>query len=282
MTKNTIIEELSKTIIEELSNRGYKAQFNLVVKNGVEFPSVIVGDGNVRPNIYIDDLIEQYDSLDEVVDVIIEMYEKTKNETFDINGISEWDYVKTRLQLCLQKKGDENIVKRDFLDLEQYVRVIVDAENKGSSSFKVNPSFLKTWNVTEDILFNAAWDCTKPTLVKRDMMDIMEEMGVSVAELKETCGEMQDQIIISNKSGINGSIAMFDTWMLGEIADKYESDLVILPSSIHEIIATPITDKVLFRYDKMVQEVNEEQLYPEEVLSNHAYRFNRDTREITF
>lgn len=283
MKKDAIINELLKLIVEELLRKGYHAEPSSIVKNGVELKGVIIGNGNIRPNIYVSDFIEEYDTFDEVVNAIIEMYEDKKDENFDVSHVSEWDFVKTRLQLCLQKKGNENIVKRDFLDLEQYVRVIVDSDENGNSSFKVNPNFLNTWNITEDILFNAAWDCTRPTFTQRNMMQIMSEMmGMSIEEIKEMSGDAQNQIILSNDKSLNGAIAMCDTWFLSEIANKYESDLVILPSSIHEVIVIPTTDKELFAYDRMVHEVNEEHVLPEEVLSNHAYRFSRDTMEITF
>ena len=271
-----------KKIMEELINKGYTVELHDVVKNGVELQGITMGNGNIRPTIYVNDFLERYDDeLDGVIEAIIEMYNDAKEETFDIEHISEWDFVKTKLQLCLQKKGNENIVKRDFLDLEQYIRVIVDSDENGNSSFKVAPNFLETWNITEDILFNAAWDCTKPTLIERNMLQIMSQMtGMSVEEIKIMMGDTPGQIVLTNNTGINGAIAMCDSWLLGEIADRYKSDLVILPSSIHEIIVLPMTEKELSVYDRMVYEVNEEQLPPEEVLSNHAYRFDRNIMKI--
>ena len=108
-------------------------------------------------------------------------YNKAKEETpvIDLEKIMNWDYVKVHLQLCIQRKGNEDIVKRDFLDLEEYVRVDV-----GEGTFKVRPEHLEKFGVTESVLFHAAWDCTAPTIVVEDMAQVMAEMlGVSVEEI---------------------------------------------------------------------------------------------------
>ena len=275
-------------IMNTLQTKGYNVLPADVTKNGVEMQGVTIGEGKVRPTIYINDFLKWTDDrLDEVVCIIEDMYSKTQKNTpqIDIENIKDWDYIKTRLQVCVQKKGNEDIVKKDFLDLELYVRVIVDTnrdEEGCVGSFKVKPEHIKMWNVDESVLFSAAWDCTKPTLVEEDMAKIISQMlGKNEAEILSEMGSAPRQIILSNKTRINGAVAMCDVWFLKEIADRLESDLVIFPSSIHECIVTPM-DGILRRneLDAMVKNINETQVAPEEVLSNHAYFFNRNTMEI--
>ena len=198
-------------------------------------------------------------------------------QTFDIEKLMEWDYVKTRLKLCIQRKGNEDIVKRDFLDLEEYVRV--DVGNGGT--FKVKPEHLEKYGVTESVLFHAAWDCTAPTIVVEDMAQIMANtMGIPV-EIIET--QRKNALIVATNKESFGAIAMKAKDKLAEVADRYETDLAILPSSIHEILLLPIDEETDFmELNAMVQNVNETDVEPEEVLSDHAYRFCRDTREIIF
>lgn len=273
-------------IMNELTKRGYQVESSNVVKNGIELQGIVIGNGNIRPNIYVNDYLNWTDErLQEAVNNVVYTYENSNTSVIQFNeeDIRNWDYVKNNLQLCLQKKGHEYIVKRDFLDLEQYVRVVVSIENDEKGSFKVFPNHLEMWNITEDILFNAAWDCTRPTLTERDMVHIVAEMmHVDVEEVLLHMGDMPTQIILGNKEGAHGAIAMCDTWTLSKIANNYESNLVILPSSIHEVIVIPDESMSLIAYDRMVQEVNREQLAPEEVLSNHAYKFDRATMEITW
>lgn len=270
-------------IAKELKNNNYNVEPMDVVKNGISFQGITIGNGNIRPTIYINEFLDwSEDKLPEAVEQIIKTYNNAKHTSFNTEQIKDWNYVKNRLQLCLQKKGEENIIKRDFLDLEQYIRVVVETHGNETGSFKVKPEHLEMWEVDKDMLFNAAWDCTSPTITERDMMHIMAEMmGVPVEEL--AMENMPVQIVLGNKSGIHGAIAMHDTWRLQEIANRYESDLAILPSSIHEIIVMPVNEDISFaELDAMVTEINETQLEPVEVLSNHAYRFHRNTEIITW
>ena len=275
-------------IINELRNRGYVAELTDVIKNGVECHGIIMGNGNIRPTIYVDEYLDYSDDrLYEVVNNVIWTYENSKREPFRVNTqkITDWSYVKNNLQLCLQKKGNEDIVKRNFLDLEQYVRVVVKTNaDRSIGSFKIKPEHLKMFGVTKEQLFNAAWDCTKPTIVEEDMVEVMSNiMHMTETEIISMMGDAPRQIVLTNKSKIHGAIAMCDTWLLTEIANKFESDLTILPSSIHEIIVMPIIKETnILILNDMVKEVNKTEVAPEEVLSNHAYIFDRDTREISW
>ena len=259
-------------IIDELKARGYEVNPIEVTKNGVLMEGILVGTGTIRPTIYT----EQYkdcDNVGMVVDEIIKAYEEAINSmpTLDMSNIMDWEYVKTRLKLCIQHQGNEDIVKRNFLDLEQYVRVCVSEE----ATYKVIPEHLKKFGVNEETLFHAAWECTKPTFTAMDMIEIMAEMmGIDVEELREM-NKDSVQIVITNKSKTNGATAMCDHELLNEIARKYEADLVILPSSIHECIVIPFTTGMVFEdFNMMVKEVNETQVDTVEQLSDHAYYYD--------
>ena len=55
-----------------------------------------------------------------------------------------------------------------------------------------------------------------------------------------------------------------------------ESDFYILPSSVHEVILIPATDRTsISELSEMVQEVNGTEVARDEVLSQHAYYYSR-------
>ena len=93
-------------IIMELNNRGYKAESTTVVKNGIEKVGIIIGEGTIRPTIYPD---LNY-TVDECVSEIINTYENTKKIDINTDKIVKWDYAKNNLQLCLQRKTNEDII----------------------------------------------------------------------------------------------------------------------------------------------------------------------------
>ena len=261
-------------IINELQERGIQAEANDLMKNGVLFQGITIGDGAVRPTVYSEwyqDYAEE--DMEDVIDEIMYQVKKAMDnmDNFDLEHVRDWDRVKTRLQLCIQRKGSEDIVKRDFLDLEEYVRVNIG--NNGS--FKVKPEHLEYYGITEDMLFQAAWDSTAPSIEIEDMAQVLADMGIP-AEYMENL-----MIVASNQAKCLGAVAMKATDKLSEVADRYETDLAILPSSIHEIILVPVSDVTNSEnLNTMIQKVNSTGLAPEEVLSNHGYVFSRETRSI--
>lgn len=255
-------------IIKALTEKGIEAQATDITKNGVAMQGIILGTGTIRPTIYVEQFANYADDeMEDVLDAIMYQYNKAKEDApviDDVQKLLNWDYAKTSLQLCIQQKGNEDIVKRDFLDLEEYVRVIVDTSEGGTSSYKVRPEHLGRFGITEETLFHAAWNCTAPTLKFEDMSQM-----VPMPE-----GMM---IVATNETKLNGAIAMKATEKLAEVADRYgKAVLAILPSSIHEILIMPLNgDENVNDLDKMVKEVNATQVQPEEVLSNHAYIYGR-------
>ena len=275
---------MKEKIIAKLQERGYNAEITNVVKNGVTMCGLTfrTTESNIAPTIYIDSYLDCTDGdLSGVVDKIIVSYkESLKNvPVIDTDKLMDWDWAKDNLQLCIQRKGNEDILKEDFLDLEIYIRVKVSSDG----SFKVKDTHLEKYGVTKETMFETAWKCTEPTIKIEDMAQVMAElMGCSVNETKEMMGESA-MIVATNESKVHGAIAMKATEKLVEIADRYEKDLAILPSSIHEILLIPIDENTNFEtLNRMVQEVNATQVTPEEVLGNHAYRLNREERSITF
>ena len=200
----------------------------------------------------------------------------------NVTDLFNWEHIKNSLLLCIQRKGDEEICKRDFLDMEQYVRVIVDEESR--ATYKVRPDMLKKFGITEEILFQTAINCTKQKVLIEDMAKMMAELtGMSIEEVIEMQGDTPPMVVVTNKYKAYGAAVICLTEVLQEIADTYKNDLAILPSSIHECILYPVDELADFRqFDAIVRDVNATQLEPEEVLSNHAYRFIREENRIVY
>ena len=69
---------------------------------------------------------------------------------------------------------------------------------------------------------------------------------------------------------------MCDEEVMSLIAEKLGSDLIVIPSSIHETIILKETENVsVTELNAMVEAVNEEAVTPQEKLGNSVYRFDR-------
>ena len=85
--------------------------------------------------------------------------------------------------------------------------------------------------------------------------------------------------VLTNDGDIQGAACMFDRKIMEKTAAKLDSNLVILPCSVDEIIIMRETEGMDMESMKdMVREANETAVKPEKRLSNEVYHYNRRAR----
>lgn len=166
--------------------------------------------------------------------------------------------------------------------------IMVMIDNTGMGTVKITNEHMNLWGVDKDILHELAIENTPRLLPERmeRLADVLDRM----------CSEMQDEIpqgvpegldvppmfILSNLSRLNGAAVMAYPGTLDRISERLGSDLVILPSSIHEVIVVPHREDDDFQqFEEMVKEVNRTQVANEEILSNTVYLYQRSTGKVT-
>lgn len=278
-------------VIDELEKRGYKAETKVISKDGIEKSGIIIGEGTIRPIIYPS--FKDGVSVNDIVDETIESYkqfERSKNFSFNLRHVMSWDYAKDHLTLCLRRKTTENILKQDFLDLEIYVRVLLPEDRRNPfrhdsvSSYVVKPGFFP--DIEEEEIFNRAFQNLKKDAIVNDMVKtLMMRTGFSMEQI-QTMGLLIPipMIVVSNKTGHYGASTICDMEILDGLAKDYESNLLIIPSSIHECIVIPTNqlDMDVEEATEIVKAVNTTEVPEEEILSDHVYIFNRETSKITW
>ena len=134
--------------------------------------------------------------------------------------------------------------------------------------------------MSEEQLFKCAAENTRRLFppVVRSMNDIMKEMFARDGMPQEIAEMMIAEIppeqtmwVISNEKGINGAASMLYENELHELAESLESDLYILPSSVHEVIAVSSDMGSPEMLAQMVVEVNMQEVSLDERLSNQVY-----------
>ena len=87
--------------------------------------------------------------------------------------------------------------------------------------------------------------------------------------------------ILTNRQKLHGSACIVYENLLSSIADRLNSDLYVLPSSIHEFIILPHNNNMSFNaMTEMVNSVNETSVSDEEVLSNHVYFYDSKSKRL--
>ena len=87
--------------------------------------------------------------------------------------------------------------------------------------------------------------------------------------------------VISNKVRINGAANIFYEDVLAEIAERFGTDLYILPSSIHECIAVSTNTATVEELAEMVASVNACDVEESEQLSDHVYYYDAKSRTLS-
>ena len=82
--------------------------------------------------------------------------------------------------------------------------------------------------------------------------------------------------VLSNSNGLYGASCMVYQNVLKDFADHLQADLILLPSSVHEVLLTPnLEDSSYEDLSSMVTSINRQEVSPEEQLSNQVYLFSR-------
>jgi hypothetical protein len=83
--------------------------------------------------------------------------------------------------------------------------------------------------------------------------------------------------VLTNESATNGATAICNDKKMREIAEMLDSDLIVLPSSIHEVIIMPKDDSLdIDSLIQMVQDINGSEVAADEILSNNVYVYSRE------
>lgn len=282
-----LMEELKKVL-----GIGYQLTATDVKKNNgkVLHGIAIVKEGqDGGPTVYADSYFKEYsgdeNDLEQMATNICMMIAHCFQE--DNSGLLEniltYDKVKDnlRIALCNYEANLEMLSKRPHrhvLDLAVTAFVHIKEVGKlGSGSLQVTNSLLKAWGVSADEMLDTATENTMKFGESYNILDMLEDKMELPKDIDISL------YVLTTKDNKHGASMLFNFDLLGEIADKLDSNLFVYPSSIHEVIVYPDQkDKKQRAYQRsMVEEVNREAVAPEERLSNSVYYFDRKEREMS-
>lgn len=261
---------------------------NDVILNGL---TIQKKDHNVAPTIYLEHFWRIYEggaSFSEVIDRLMTVYGQDGPIcSVDMDFFRDFEQVRDRICYRLIGIEENRILLEDvphveFLDLAVCFFYAYSGEILGEGSILVHNSHMKEWGASVAELMSLARDNT-PRLFPSQCSTMEEVLEEIVGERKrETtyAGEVPMKVLTNNRR-LNGAVCMIYQGILEQIAEELESSLYILPSSIHEVILLAEEETADPReLKKMIVEVNNTQVAPEEVLSNSLYRYDRTGKRV--
>ena len=259
----------------------------------------LVGDEvRISPTIYINDMYEDYKKSDDLQEVLV-MASKRMDQAMrgaqDIAPSIDLENAKDNLVFQLvnteqNKQLLSDVPNREFQDLSIIYRWVVKVDEEGIQSTVIHNSLAEQIGLSEEEMFKLAVDNTRRILppTVRSMNDVIRDMFMKDGMPSEIAdmmiGEMpaeQTMWIISNDRGLNGAISMLYEDQLHTLAENLETDLYIMPSSVHEVIAVSTDMGDPNELAQMVAEINMDQVSLDERLSNQVYHYDKDLRKLS-
>jgi hypothetical protein len=300
--------QLNKKLKEGVKAKVYTAQKN----NGREKKGILfeTKELSASPAIYLEGLFYRFqkgEQLGGLVQEILDFYGSIEGkEPWGYHQLQEYDVIKDRVVFRLihtekNKRMLEHIPSVEILDLSMVFYILLQLDEEGTATVQISNAHLKMWGINREQLYPAAIKNASVLLPAEffTMHYAIEEM------LEEAAGEEGDSVkrrdekenllsqigeqpedtmyVLTNFIRYCGAACVFYPHILDMIGEMLKEDYFVLPSSIHEVIVVP-ESKGLDAEEmcKMVKEINETQVAPEEVLSDHAYFYRRKERQLMF
>ncbi len=233
---------------------------------------------NMTPTIYLEPYfrrLKEGEAFDLLLDDIRNTYDTFRPEdAIDSRFFEDFDCVKEHIVFRLvhfsrNRELLNEIPHIRFLDLAIIFYCLVFSRETSTASILIRNSHMKLWNTTPEELYALSKDNT-PRLLQSHFENLMQLLG----------GPKDDTLypmyVLTNESRFYGaSCILYDT-LLADLSLRFQSDLYIIPSSIHEVLLLPAKEDLDRRdFNRMIAEVNDSQLQPDEVLSDHVYYYSR-------
>ena len=212
----------------------------------------------------------------------------SRQPEFDKELFSDYEKIKDRLfvRLCNAEENREmleNVPHRKVCDLALTCHVLLSSGEEGMTSAMITDPLLKELGVSKEVLYNDALFNSEKILPAR--IEPIRSMLESLCVGREFDGleNMPVMTVVTNSLGINGAAALFYPGVADEVARQMNGRFYILPSSVHELIAVPVSDShSCLEMEKMVREINCLTVAPEDRLSDRVYRYDGRERSFRF
>lgn len=291
--------EKVKTEIHLLCGDGYQIIMEPVPQNnGTEQTGMDIRkeQGEEMAHLCLDAYYEQYlagMTVEEAARDIWDIF-----NSFEQSGVSEgllndFEKVKNKVVFSLvnygmNKEQLESMPYVSYLDLAILFYVLLDRTENGERTAVITNKELAAWGTTKEELLQLARQNT-PRLYMAEVNSLNDVMKSFVKDKKskdffdEFIGEEELPLyVLSNRHNVKGAAVILYDGLLKEMSKVLGHDLLILPSSVHEVLVMAYDKTMDFLSIRdMVEHINEVEVPVCDVLSNQIYRYNREKDQVS-
>lgn len=303
--KERVQNELKDYLGEDYKDTSVVIRETMKVNKKVDHVVIlgIPGHEHTSPSISVTDMFKSYqntgdfegemEQLSNAIKKAVEAIDKTPMKSgLDFSTVDQNVFF-TLINADQNRELLETVPHREFEDLAIIYRWKIDGNKDGLYTNIITNKFAEEIGKSEQDLYELAKENTKelfpPTV--RNMSDVLCDLLLDEADLEDEIeqgfrGVMKDtpddkaMYVISNKSNMYGAAAILYEDNLYDLSQKLESNLYILPSSVHEVIA--LSDKFgnADELAQIVYEINMDQVDIDDRLSNQVYHYDKEARTL--
>lgn len=263
-------EEKLATVVLKLGKDGYCVKRQNIFKNGELHDALLVEATDTAYAVfYIDRIIDG--TPDDIVTYI--EHAMLNGNVPDIR-LDDPEYVLKHIYIGLQRTSDEPITKRPspFEDIDEYL-CIRQIEQDGFLYAKLPEGSL--WaDLTNEELWNRAYEnvCSGTSIrtIEDVIFGIAKKNGAQM--VPETSISPIPIYVVTDRDMNRGAAAILNRQAIKDFAEKHEIDkIIMLPSSVHEVLILPYNSESMDELSEMVKDVNLSTTVPEDWLGDKAY-----------
>lgn len=299
------MERFVKMITEELKKQfgeGYeitpmeKRKNNGIVLHGI---CIYKKGEKISPVVYVDAYYKDYErgllGIPQIADLLRRNCTEKEMPEQVPDGITDYSAMKSRIRLAVINYQANTVELEDrphrrFLDLAVvYYMDMKEVDEKATCA--VTNRIMAFWGTSEPDLFRQGCENQRlyDTARIEGFDDILEEMLQENPdeEMREILAELRagaaqpPMFVASNRKRNYGACCILDRSFLQGVADGMASNLVIYPSSLHELVIVPKYGEEDVMGSSGVAEINSTAVDAVEQLSNSVYLFDREKGEVS-
>lgn len=264
-------------------------------------------DSRVSPVIYLEKPYEDYlkgATMEEVLGVISATYMEAEKEgknrlpeSFDLS----YDSIRDDLRLRLVHR-DENLDNLDRLVSKKLTNgyfmtagIVMKSDGQEELMVRVTKEMAMNYDYDPEQLFRDAQAGSEKNErpVFMDMTSAISGFFVEESESEAGSHLLADQEpipegaydrelhILTNENRLNGAATLFYPGVQDQVATVVGKSYFVLPSSVHEVLILADDGEIRPEdLNRMVYDINREQVEPQERLSDKALYYDKDTRQL--
>lgn len=290
MQLNEFAEEVLAGVREK-ADGDFSAWTTTIHKNnGTSFVGITISgtENQAQPIVYLDGYYNMFlhskislkEVSDTVYDVIMEHMNYVPN--IKITDLMNWNQMKSNICVKLINAEQNMELLKDmphrfYLDFAVVYYIKVNENGDELETMDVKNKYLDMWGISEEELYRTGIE----------NMEISDQVFFkNMKEILPIWLQKEDEpsfpmYVLTNASRYYGASVLLLKKELSKISQSL-GNLIILPSSLHELIVLPENQYTgdCEACAEMVKNVNTSVVLPEDYLSDHVYTYNRDTQEL--